>query len=428
MAMLTEMKSQKSECPCCHAPDAYGPRTVFGQFWMRRCSKCRYYKSEPLPTIQKKIIYLDQFVLSNILSAKETRWTEVHQRLKLLMALEVVACPYSPIHVEESLLASHTRDALKCLYRDLSGGDTFLTPHEITQNQLLDAIRRYLAPEPPSLVWTKPRPWQEFAKENPHHWSDDLIVFAELPTDLGRIARLQHDKDDLHADLQVVAENWSAEANRFNDDMQREALSFGVPLLAAYREVAGGRRTIKAMLPSQLLPAFHDAFGPERFDPNTPPGVQPGVMLVHWLAAEVYEARPEETDPVAVVEKFFQSPEAMNVPFQYIASRLWATIAQQVRNKKPRPPKASDNYDVMAISTYAPYCDAMIVDNEFRGMVSQKNIDVEKRFNVRIFSARTLPDFIGYLDNLLANIPDDHRRAVQEVHRHLAILPWLKID
>jgi hypothetical protein len=395
--MLAEMKSQKTECPCCHVPAALGTRTVLGQFWIRRCSNCRYYKSEPLPAIKKKIIYLDQLVLSNILSAKECRWADVHQRLKLLTWLQVVTCPYSPIHVEESLLASQSRNDLKSLYRDLSGGNKFLTRNEIIQRQLLDTIRRFLDPAQPPLVWTKPRPWQEFSKEDLHRWSDDFVVFAEFPTDLGRIARLQQDKDNLHADLQSVAANWQGEANRFNDDVRREALAFGSSLLAAYRELAGGRK----------------------FDPHTPPGVQPGVMLVHWLAAEVHKARPDDTDPVAVVEQFLRSQEAMNVPFQYIAGRLWATIAQQGRSKTPRLSKPSDNYDVMAVSTYAPYCDAMVIDNEFCSMASQNNINIKARFDMKIFSARTITAFIDYLDQLLANMPVDHRRAVKEVHPHL---------
>jgi len=85
-------------------------------------------------------------------------------------------------------------------------------------------------------------------------------------------------------------------------------------------------------------------------------------MLVHWLAGEVHKARPYEHD---------RSPSWSNLhvkrsdqhAVQYTTSRLWATIAQKVRNPKgPRPPKPSDMYDVKAISTFAPYCDAMLVE------------------------------------------------------------------
>jgi hypothetical protein len=70
----------------------------------------------------------------------------------------------------------------------------------------------------------------------------------------------------------------------------------------------------------------------------------------------------------------------------------------------------------------------MIVDNFFRGLASQKNIDVAGRFDVKLFSARTLPAFIAYLDELLANIQLDHRKAVKAVIPHVSRLPILKSD
>jgi hypothetical protein len=393
---------------------------------MRHCSKCSYYTSEPLPKITKKIIYLDQLVLSHMLSAKDARWGELLNRLRLLTCLQLITCPYSKVHIDESLLAETSRDALKGLYGELSDGNAFLWPFEIEKLQLLDAIDRWLRGEDQRSPWSKPQPWQTFCEENPHRWASDLAIYAGFPLEAARIQWLQADKNRLHADFQGVAENWKDDANSFKDDVKREASSYGKTLLEAYRELAGGRKRIEVLIPPHMKEAFQAAFAPEKFDPNTPPGAQPGIMLVHWLAAEVHKVRPDEAYPMAVVEQFFQSNHAMDVPFQYIASRLWATIAQRVRSKKPRKPKPSDNYDVTAIAHYAPYCDAMIVDNEFCGMASQKNIAVPGRFGVPLFSARTLPSFIAYLDDLLMNIPEDHQIAVKEVHSHLANLPWLK--
>jgi hypothetical protein len=381
----------------------------------------------PLPRITKTIIYLDQFVLSNMLSGTESRWEAVFQRMRLLNWLQAICCPFSKIHREESLLADQSRDAHKELYRELSGGVEFLAPIEIEQSQLLDAVRRYLQGSPQPLQWQKPKPWQEFCKDDPHRWTLDMAVYADFPHDPSRVQRLQADKDDLHADLSSVADLWRTEKNSFKDDVERESLAYGRSLLEAYRHLAGGRKRIEAAVPPEMLEAFQVAFGLETFDPNTPPGVQPGVMLVHWLAVEVHRLRPNEPDPVAVVEQFFQSKHAMEVPFQYIASRLWAAIAQMVRNPKgPRASKPSDGYDVTAISHYAPYCDAMIVDNEFYAMASQKNIDVPGKFGVRLFCSKTLDAFLRYLDDLATNLQNDHREALRQVYPQFSELPWLK--
>ena len=124
--------SLKVECPSCHAPRAFGPRRIIGQYWITRCSKCGDYTHEPLPTITKKIIYLDQCFLSHVLSASEPRWRALRDRLRLLIGLNLVVCPYSQVHYDESLLAESSRDDLKALYRELSGGGIqFLSPEEI---------------------------------------------------------------------------------------------------------------------------------------------------------------------------------------------------------------------------------------------------------------------------------------------------------
>ena len=429
MNTVVEPTTGWTNCPCCRSAGTFSPRSIFGQFWMTRCSKCNYYTSESLPKITKKIIYLDQLVLSHMLSAKDDRWAKLLHRLRLLNYLQVITCPYSKVHIDESLLAATSRDALKELYRELSDGNQFLQPIEIEQDQLLDAIRRWHVGEDKSNPWSKPQPWATFCNVNPHRWASDFAIYAEFPLDPARVQRLQVQKDRLHAYLENVAENWKDETNSFKDDVKREASSYGNTLLETYRELAGELKRIEAKMPPDMKEASQAAFGAERFDPRTPPGVQPGVKLVHWLAAEVHKAGPDERNPVSVVEQFFQSKHAMAVPFQYIASRLWATIGQRTRSPKgARISKPSDNYDVTAIAHYAPYCDAMMVDNEFCAMASQNNIDVPGKFGVRMFCSKTHDEFIGYLDNLATNIPDDHRRALKQVYPHLAGFPLVETD
>lgn len=402
------------ECPACHSPRAFGPRQVLGQYWFAQCRMCPHYCYQPLPKITKKIIYLDQFVLSNILAAKDARWDGVHQRLRVLLSLQMVVCPCSNVHEDESLLAESSRDALKDLYRDLSGEIEFLSPHDIEERQLLNAIGRHLRAEPDDTPWQKPRPWQEFCKSDPHQWTSAVGIYADFPFDPAQVQRLKADNGRLHEGLAAVAADWKDETLSFNDDVQREARGYGKALIEIYRNAAGARQRIEAILPPEMLAAFQDAMGSDAFDPHTPPTMQPGVKLVHRLGAKVHKARPSERDPIAVVEQFFESRHATKAPFQYIASRLRATIAQLVRNPKgPRTAKKSDSYDVTALAHYAPYCDAMVVDNEFCAMASQGNIDVPGRFGVLLFSARTLSAFVAYLDDLLANMPQEHRDALK---------------
>ena len=416
-------------CRSCESPITVGPQHRSYQFYMARCGNCGLRVEHRLPAIRKKIIYLDQNVLSHILSGRDQRWQEVYRRLTLLSYLQVITCPYSEIHWEESLLAEHSRDKLKSLYRELSDGIEFLSPLDIEQNQLLRSIRRYLGVDDKQSGPDDERYHQEFCEKDPNCWTLDDRVYADFPTDIQAVARLQQRKDGFQSDLNAVANNWKDEdGRRIEEDVEREALAYGGSMMEIYRELADASKKLEAMMPAEIADVYRQFTNGGKFDPDTPPGIQPEVRLVHWLAREVRKARPEEPDPASVVQQFFQSDEAKNTPFNQITSHLWAAVAQQARTKTPRSPDGNDKNDISAISHYAPYCDAMIVDNFFRGLASQRNVGVPQRFAVKLFSARTLPEFIVYLDDLLHNIPMDHRKAVKAVIPHVSQIPILNTD
>lgn len=106
-------------CRHCKSQIRVGPQHRTYQFFTARCGNCGLRVEHELPSIRKKIIYLDQFLLSNILAKKEDRWQEVHKRLQWLIYLQVVACPYSDIHHDESLVAEHSHSQLKDLCQGL---------------------------------------------------------------------------------------------------------------------------------------------------------------------------------------------------------------------------------------------------------------------------------------------------------------------
>jgi hypothetical protein len=122
---------------------------------------------------------------------------------------------------------------------------------------------------------------------------------------------------------------------------------------------------------------------------------QPKVTLVHRLVCEVKAMRPVEENPISVVEESLGSEQIMTIPSLDITSCLNTVLAQHAQsNVKPRSLRPSDAYDVQAISSCAPYCDAMFVDNEFRKLASQRNIDVPGRYGVRLFSENSRQEFM----------------------------------
>ena len=70
-------------------------------------------------------------------------WGHLHTRLVELEAKQLIVCPFSTIHREESLLTAEWRDHLKLLYQTI-GDVSFRSPEEIETAQLLTAIRSWL--------------------------------------------------------------------------------------------------------------------------------------------------------------------------------------------------------------------------------------------------------------------------------------------
>jgi len=75
---------------------------ICDRHYVRRCIKCWFDQSFPLPALNKRIIYLDQFVISNMMkeldpSNKNTNgfYRSLFERLDRLSKLQLLVCPES---------------------------------------------------------------------------------------------------------------------------------------------------------------------------------------------------------------------------------------------------------------------------------------------------------------------------------------------
>lgn len=100
-------------CPAC-GKEKFGVLIISGSRLTRRCRDCSYKQDYKLPNLRKKIIYLDQFVISNLMKLKNPTikghatvaadpfWQELHDLLFQLRQVQTICCPDSGSHVEES--------------------------------------------------------------------------------------------------------------------------------------------------------------------------------------------------------------------------------------------------------------------------------------------------------------------------------------
>lgn len=382
-----------STCPRCNHPECYGRCLVTVKGLLFKCNRCGHHEAKELPPLKKKIIYIDQFALSNMVKqTNDPFWSELYALLKTLKGDELITCPYSPIHTEESLFAPDLRESLKGMYRSIAGDDEFESLDDIEKHQLTQQLKKYLGkPE------AKDGELEERSgcKRNPHRWSDIFHIHVDFDVNEAFVDRLQQAKDGFFDSMKGVCDYWKKNPQTFDEDVATEQQSFRENAIAMYRQITGGN--------------------PDNFHFWTPLRAE----VVNWLVRWVMMLDEDEQDPIGVVEAFFASPECEETPFLYLWSRLWAKIAELVRNPKgSRKPQPGDYYDANLLAYYAPYCHAMFIDKGYRAISEDPRVNVKRKFGTVVFSGQkqNRDDFLELLREIRNNMTDEHRQSLQFVY------------
>jgi len=143
------------KCPKC-GKNSFSVSIMCDHHYFRRCTECFYpdpSKGEkgvkyPLPKLNKKVIYIDQFAISNMMkflnpSAKSHKkvkgdifWGKLFRQLHTLCKLQLIICPDSDMHEAESLLAPYYKP-LKRIYELFSHSISFKSHETIKLFQII---------------------------------------------------------------------------------------------------------------------------------------------------------------------------------------------------------------------------------------------------------------------------------------------------
>jgi hypothetical protein len=186
------------DCPFCGADDSYGVLMINARAYRRRCRECWESAEFALPPAPKSVVYLDQNVISNFVKAfhppaargrqVDPFWPELFREIDLLCRLQILICPDSQTHREESAVTPFA-DRLHEIYRHLSYGATFDFAHEVRDRQLLAYLDNWLddrSGEAPAIDRTDAingqlEGWQERYRID-FPWRDDAGWVDELRT------------------------------------------------------------------------------------------------------------------------------------------------------------------------------------------------------------------------------------------------------
>lgn len=394
-------------CQLCREPRlgivSIGPDVV-----VRRCTNCQAKTRQDLPRLNKRIVFVDQSAISNMMLALHPTagrtghhsgfWRKLFSQLDRLVRMQLIACPSTSIHVNESMVAPQIEADLLRVAVHLSAGVRFLDRHDIEMHQILLAARAWHRGQPIALQVSD---WRFALEGDPTGWTDRLTFAINIRWTQDYIDTVRLVRDGTEEDLIPVFERWRSERMDFGERFRQEAMGVGRAKLDAERrrlqmlaDIQSGRAQ---PTPGTFMPGF----------------VSPVLQVFHALLDEGLDAEAATRRSI----EFFQSEAMLAVPFIRLSAMLWAALAREAQNGRRRPPDRGTSGDFAAISTSLPYCHVMVVDKKCAEYLAQEPLAAEvARYGCRVFSLSSQGDLLAHLADIEASATEQHKSLIAEMY------------
>lgn len=347
----------------------------------------------PLPGLSKKVVYLDQFAISEIYKVKSGRrrpqsggqafWEEVTAGIDRAYLLQQVIFPGSNIHRDETIVAPFAND-LALAHEMLSGDVSFTNYQDVELMQVFEYAEAYLRDRPvPSLSFDV----DEVLRGCRNDWLPDMHITASM--DYAAFADgIRRERDETDASCMALWQRWIARKPTFDEVFAHEYNDFGNAKRGALRHAVEQR--------SLFHPVMQEFKYLERLFEGS--GVAKG-------------------DLASSVSAFWDWPENRNMPTHRISAYLFAGLSRRLvsAGQKKLPSKGMMN-DIRAISTYGPYVDAMFIDKGCASLLSEEPLRSDVKMKAKIFSTTSGDAFLQYLKGLAAETPTDVKRYAEEIY------------
>jgi hypothetical protein len=347
--------------------------------------------------LDKKVIYLDQFVYSNICKSrkkdedkKETHFSrELDSKIKKVVLLQQAIFPHSDIHLDESLVSTFYED-LKKLYESIDGETSFRNHHEIRNSQIYSFAKAWVNNEGASIDFSVDKILH--GKRNSWLPPLSITVNANYNQFIDDIRKSRGIADE---SMKKVFERWKNEKPNFHKVVKEYSLALGLSYLNKIYEIGG--RLSQGQLNIQDL--THDA------------------CTINTSLMYLFKKQGiNENNLFNEINKFLSWHGLIELPFNKISAYMYAALARKAANGQKRLPNQGMSNDIKMISTYMPYCDAIFIDNECASLLSEKPLFSDLQYKAKIFSYRNKDEFISYLDYLIQQAPPDVVSKANEIY------------
>ena len=414
------------ECPKCKQIQ-FGVLSINSNTYSRRCKKCLYPVGTDnsalyyLPELNKKIIYLDQFAISEmmkILNPKtkahqkgtvRTVWLDVFEKVHRLCKMQLIVCPDSNYHHDESIVSPFFSE-LKIIYELFSFGITFQDNFYIQNRQIYEHAECWLKGEKYVPTFSA----EEITNDQINAWQDRLLISV----DLGKSDKLVNDarksREEIHKNMERLFEFWKTEEEKsFNDFYERESKYYGKNIFDGYLSYLNKWQNLYPETESELIDLC--------FPPNN-------VIIIQQLNSIFEKNGIDQSKIIEKIGEYLLSPHFDEIPFVKISALLIAGLAwRAISGQKKSPNKGMAN-DIFIVATFAPYVDAIFIDNGCFSLISENPInEYLSEYKTRFFCQNTLKDFFDYLDQIEKDAPEHHQSFLNQVYGDKWLKPYFEV-
>lgn len=400
------------ECPNCKKPETYGVSTSIGRDrYTKKCTDCFHSESFPLPKLNKKIIYIDQFAISDMMKAinkghgKTDKVNSVFLRLfselDTLVKAQLILCPDSEFHREESMLFPGFK-ALKRMYEHLSNATTFYDPYIVKRFQISEGFKKWLKKKN---VEIKKFDVDSVLHGDRNEWQDRWLITVDFKIQQKEVDDYRNSRTKVSEQLKELFEEWKKEKKTFKEFYEKESSAYGPLIVRKYLE------TMAKMLYSRIN--------------NTEISTEEYISLVmgqpNTLITNLMRYLPEgqaEDQKLKIIVSYLKSPDFSELPFNIISSALWAAIEYQVSTGGRRnPPNVGMMNDIDMVSILLPYCDAILVDRDMYSILSFTEMKkITNKYKAKVFSFSNKNELFLYLESIKNKASKNHFKLIEKVY------------
>jgi hypothetical protein len=391
------------KCPKCSATE-YGVLMISRRNYRRKCGACKHSKSFKLPSLNKKIVYLDQMAISEMMKvlhpkvSQKTKgkvkkiWKTLFEKLDRLVKLQLIICPDSTTHLKESLVMIGYYESLRRMYEQLSNGTSFHDENTIKRFQITADFRKWLGEKDVNKI----KAADVIQGEGLNGWQDRLRISVDLfKSNEELIKQFKKERDDIDLNMKQVFKRWQSEKSKqFKDWFNEEKTVFGPIIIRSYLENI-------VRIDEHFFPSTHSV-----------------VLSVMQRILKEHGFKDEEL--LNKCFEYLKSDSIKEIPVVSISAGLYASIARKAAAGQKKPPTKGAVNDISIISSLSPYCDAMFIDNEFNSLLKEningKPVKEVIGVKAKLFSQRNIGEFISYLNEIEKSASVEHIKKVIEVY------------